>query len=117
MAKFFECENFKKLKNIKHGFFSSKGGVSTGVFSSLNCSYKEGDEEKNVLENRKIVEKTLNVKNLITVVQTHSVDVTVLEKNWSIKDRPLTDAIVTNKQNVSLKDIHLSFWPTDLPPP
>ena len=44
----------KKFKNIEHGFFNSKGGVSKGIYKSLNCGI--GSSEKKMLnKNLKIV--------------------------------------------------------------
>ena len=47
------------FKNITHGFFSKKGGVSKGIYSSLNCGTSSLDKKSNVIKNRKIVSKTL----------------------------------------------------------
>ena len=39
-------KNLNKFDNIKHCFFSRKGGVSDGVFSSLNCGLGSSDKKK-----------------------------------------------------------------------
>jgi copper oxidase (laccase) domain-containing protein len=63
----------KKLESghIKHGFFGRNGGVSFGVFSSLNCSKFVGDDEKNVVANLNIAKRALNASKLITLKQAH----------------------------------------------
>ena len=44
-------------KDFKYCFFTRNGGVSKKNFSSLNCAYNKGDEEKNVKKNREYVHK------------------------------------------------------------
>ena len=45
----------KKFKNINHCFFSKKGGVSKGMYKSLNCGLGSKDNKRNVLKNLKLV--------------------------------------------------------------
>ena len=52
-----------KADKIKYGFFSKKGGYSTGNYHSLNCSISSGDKEKLV---KKI--STLPKKNLASII-------------------------------------------------
>ena len=47
----------KKFKDLNHGFFNRKGGVSKGIYQSLNCGIGSHDEKKNVVSNLKIVSK------------------------------------------------------------
>ena len=53
--------NFKQdpilanIKGVQHGFFTKNGGVSTGVYASLNCSPSSDDKPEHVLENRQRV--------------------------------------------------------------
>ena len=44
----FYSKKFKKFKNIKHCFFSRKGGFSKGIYHSLNCGKGSKDKKKNV---------------------------------------------------------------------
>ena len=87
------------LKKIKHGFFTRQGGVSKGVYTSLNCSFRENREEKdskeNVIENRtRAVESLgLNYKKLCVLNQVHGNEV-FIAKDVS-KTLPKADAIVT----------------------
>jgi YfiH family protein len=98
-----KAKNLSSIKHIKHGFFTSLGGVSKGIFKSLNCAYKEGDDLENVLKNRQLIEQNLNVKNLLSTVQTHTNEVSVIEDEfWDIENRPLTDAMVTKNKNVAI---------------
>ncbi len=45
MVNMFESKN---LQNVKHGFFARSGGVSTGIYSSLNLSEKTSDSRANI---------------------------------------------------------------------
>ena len=55
-------KNLKKFKDIKHGFFNQKGGVSSGIYKSLNCGIGSSDKKKYVLKNLKIVLKKAELK-------------------------------------------------------
>ena len=57
-----KSKKLKKFKNIKHGFFNRKGGVSSGIYKSLNCGIGSHDKKKNVLNNLKIVSKKIEIK-------------------------------------------------------
>ena len=75
----------KRLKNfieIKHCFFTRKGGCSKGIYSSLNCGRGSKDKKKNVIKNLSIVAKKMSVKrsNLILMHQTHSNQVIEINK-------------------------------------
>ena len=50
-----KSKKLKKFNNIKHGFFNNKGGVSSGIYKSLNCGMGSNDNIKNVAKNLKIV--------------------------------------------------------------
>ena len=56
---------------IRHGFYGRNGGVSTGAFASLNCSYFAGDDADNVTENRQRVATDLRAKRIVTCRQVH----------------------------------------------
>ena len=42
-------KKLKKYKNISHGFFNSSGGVSKGIYKSLNCGIGSKDKKQNIL--------------------------------------------------------------------
>lgn len=86
----------------RHGFFTRKGGASSGVFSSLNCGFGSSDQKDMVYINRTRVADHfgLQTEALVTVHQHHSADVATI-------DAPLTtsikaDAMVTNKPGLAL---------------
>ena len=76
----FFSKKFKTFKNIKHCFFSKNGGVSQGIYNSLNCGLGSDDKKDNVLKNLDIVSKKigLDADNLFTMNQTHSNKVVVI---------------------------------------
>ena len=74
---------FIKQSHLKHGFFTRLDGLSKKQFRSLNCSSSNDDDKKNVVENRLIAIKNLNLnkKKLILITQTHSSKVIRVTKN------------------------------------
>ena len=85
------------LEGIRHAFFTRAGGVSDGVYASLNSGIGSNDAPDNVTENRARMAAALGVgpSQLITAYQVHSPTVVVAERPWSPADRPRADAIVT----------------------
>lgn len=84
-------------KKIVHGFFTRQGGVSTGIYQSLNVGTGSNDDPASITENRRLVCAALGfpLERLQTVHQIHSSKVvTVTEPLPSV--RPQADALVTN---------------------
>ena len=100
----FFSKKLKKFDNINHFFFSKKGGVSQGIYSSLNCGLRSQDKEENVLKNLDIVSKKIGLssENLFTMNQTHSNRVVVINDTNKHIQRIDSDALVTNKKNVAI---------------
>ena len=48
-----QAQTLAALPGVQHRFFTRRGGVSTGLFSSLNCGYGSADSPDNVRENRR----------------------------------------------------------------
>jgi len=98
-------KKLKKFKNIKHGFFNRKGGVSSGIYKSLNCGIGSHDKKKNVLNNLKIVSKKIGCKQkkLLLLHQTHSNKFSFISKNYKFnKKRIKADALITNVKKVAI---------------
>ena len=55
--------NSKNLQSVKHGFFGRAGGVSTGVYSSLNLSENTTDSKANISANRALVLDALDISS------------------------------------------------------
>jgi YfiH family protein len=98
------CPDLAALPNIRHGFFTRQGGVSVGLYASLNCGPGSGDAPEKVFANRAIVAGTLGAAPgaLVTAHQIHSNRAVIVEKPWTHKDAPQADALVTNRPGIAL---------------
>ena len=83
-------------QGVRHGFFTRRGGVSEGIYRSLNLGIGSADELEKVLENRARVAAwfSLPPERLVTLHQVHSPDVTVIDSGWD-GERRKVDAAVT----------------------
>ena len=92
------------LPGIRYGFFGSRGGVSTGIYTSLNAGPGSRDDPDAVAENRRRVADELGVAaaNLVSVFQIHSDQVVTLDDDWDPESRPRCDAMVTNRPGLAL---------------
>lgn len=89
----------KKLPTgtISHGFFGRKGGVSEGIYKSLNCALGSDDEQENVLENRARVAEEIGADELLGVYQKHTQRAVYVDDAYgSDSSRPEADAMVTD---------------------
>jgi polyphenol oxidase len=93
-----------KLAGIRHGFFTRSGGVSQGVYASLNGGVGSNDAPAKVTENRARMAAALGVQpdRLLTAYQVHSPDVVVADKPWTLESRPRADAIVTRTPGLAI---------------
>ncbi|NNE40697.1 MAG: peptidoglycan editing factor PgeF [Marinicaulis sp.] len=89
--------------NIRHGFFGRAGGVSSGIFASLNTGPGSGDDLAHVAENRRRCAAALGVdgERLVTNYQIHSPDVLVIDNPHDGEPHE-ADAIVTNTPGLAL---------------
>lgn len=87
---------------VRHGFFTRKGGASSGIFSGLNCGTGSSDQSEIVAINRARVADAMGVTidNLVTVHQVHSAD--AIAVTGPLADRPRADALVTATAGVAL---------------
>ena len=98
----------KKLSaysQIKHGFFNNTGGVSVGIYKSLNCGIGSKDKKINVERNIKIVSSKLGLKTtfIYFVKQSHSNKFIFLKKTSKIKNRSINgDAIISDKKGLPI---------------
>jgi polyphenol oxidase len=90
---------------IAHGFFGRNGGVSTGIFASLNCGPGSGDDRTHVVENRRraLAELTnASDSRLLTLYQIHSAEGVRVTGAWQIGEGPQADAMATNIPGLAL---------------
>ena len=93
----------KSLDGIAHGFLGRKGGVSSGIYASLNIALGSKDERDNVLENRRrALAAVLPGAGLARVYQVHSPDVVTITEPNNQDDPPKGDAMVTKTPGVLL---------------
>ncbi|MEM6589604.1 MAG: peptidoglycan editing factor PgeF [Pseudomonadota bacterium] len=90
------------LGGLRHGFFTRKGGVSSGIFEGLNCGIGSSDQTEAVRLNRARVADAMEVAEdtLHTLHQIHSAD--VITDVDVMKTRPKADAMVTDQPGVAL---------------
>ena len=99
----FYSKNLKKIKKVRHCFFSRKKGFSKGIYESLNCGRGSKDNKKNIQKNLKFVAKTMAVERskLILMHQTHSNKVVeITKKNY--KKIIVADAMITQMRNLAI---------------
>ncbi len=90
------------LDGVQHGFFTRKGGASSGVFSGLNCGLGSSDQSEIVLMNRARVAEAMCVDptHLITQYQVHSADVVTVQSETDHTET--ADAMVTDQPGLLL---------------
>jgi len=93
-----------KAPYVRHGFLTRSGGVSEGVYASLNCGFGSGDAPLCVTANRQAVIKQLGFPDavLVTAQQVHSANVCVVEKPWDSDGAPKVDGLVTRHEGIAL---------------
>jgi YfiH family protein len=91
------------LPGIRHGFFTREGGVSEGIYASLDCGIADRDPSQ-MRENRGRVAAYLGAdfEHLLSCHQIHSPDVVTVTALWKIDQRPEADALVTKEKDIAL---------------
>jgi YfiH family protein len=99
-----QAPSLARLAGIRHGFFTRGGGVSEGVYATLNGGTGSDDAPDKVAENRARMAAALGIApaRLLTAYQVHSPDVVVAERPWTREDRPRADAIVTRTPGLAV---------------
>ena len=94
-----------KAKGLEtaHGFFGRQGGVSEGIYASLNCGPGSNDQRERVLENRKRAIAALAPgAHLVTMYQVHGAEALTVTAPWDIAQNPKADAMVTDRKGIAL---------------
>jgi len=99
-----EAQNLIRIPDVRHGFFTRRGGYSGGIYRSLNCGLGTDDDRKTVHRNHVHVATSLGLEPdaLVTVHQVHGIDVITVDKPWPFDQRPKADAMVTNRRGFAL---------------
>jgi len=95
-APFLCASNLAGFHGIAHGFFGRDGGVSEGLYESLNCGPGSKDDAARVAENRaRVVAAMAPNAKLFTLAQIHSPIVHMVDESWNPARHPEGDAMVT----------------------
>jgi polyphenol oxidase len=97
-------ELLSAIPGLRHAFFTRAGGVSGGIYESLNGGLGSNDDPAHIAENRRRMAQQLGVapEHFLSVHQTHSPDVVVATGPWQGASRPLADAIVTRTEGLAI---------------
>lgn len=92
------------LNGITHGFFTRLGGVSTGLYASLNCGLGSKDDPEAVRANREWATERIGAEpgRLATLYQAHTALAVATETPWERPHAPKADALVTTRQGLAL---------------
>ena len=109
----------EELSGFVHAFSTRLGGVSEGIYSSMNLSFTRGDDENSVMENyRRLADAVgFSVENIVTSDQTHTANVRVITEadrgNGITKPRPYTDVdgMITNVPGLVLATFYADCVP------
>lgn len=89
------------LAGVRHGFFGRAGGVSQGIYASLNAGTGSNDDKDLVIENRRRIAAVFEAPHLMGVHQVHSPDALFVNAPWP-GERPHADALVTKTPGLVL---------------
>ena len=98
------ASNLDGLPGIRYGFFGNRGGVSSGIYESLNADPGSGDDPAAIKENRRRVAAALGVgePDLVSAFQIFSNIVARVDAPWTQQKRPRCDAMVTAVPGIAL---------------
>ena len=104
MAEFLTHEVLRALASggVRHGFFTRRGGVSEGIYASLNTGLGSRDSEASVRENRRRAQGALGAARLATPYQRHTDICAVISdvNDWTFNAPPVADAIATDVEGL-----------------
>ncbi len=103
MTEFLTARCLSGLAGIRHGFFTRAGGVSTGIYDSLNCGHGSDDAREAVTENRRRVAVALGQREaaqVLTLYQVHSATALVVDRALPREALPKADALVTRTRGL-----------------
>lgn len=97
-------QNLAELPGVRHGFFTRKGGVSQGIYASLNCGLGSRDDPLAVKQNRARVALHLGAREptVLTPYQVHSAHALIVDGPLSPGKPPRADALVTKTPGLAI---------------
>lgn len=110
---------FEQFTDIVHGFSTRLGGVSEGIYASMNLSFTRGDKDAAVYENYRRFAAALGFseRDIVTSDQTHTANVRIITEedrgNGITKPRPYTDVdgMITNVRGLVLATFYADCVP------
>jgi polyphenol oxidase len=96
------ADSLSCLPRIAHGFYTRHGGVSQGIYASLNCGVGSRDDRAAVTENRARVASHLGARDLVSAHQVHGTTALLVDQAWSAGERPRVDALVTRTPGIAV---------------
>lgn len=104
VSKFTQPDFLKDASDVGYGFFGRQGGVSEGIYVSLNCGQGSDDTPEHVAENRKRIAEAMGVEQarLLSLYQIHSDKCITVDGLWGDDEKPQADALVTDQAGVAL---------------
>lgn len=104
---------FEQTGLVRHGFSTRLGGVSTGVWASMNISTTRGDDPAAIAENRKRIASAIGVdeKKMVYTCQTHTTNVAVVTEEDFGASIPETDGMITNVPGLCLVTFYADCVP------
>ena len=102
---FLAVPSLSGLDGIAHGFFGRTGGVSEGIYQSLNCGHGSKDNREAVSENRRRVAVALgqsSADQVLTLFQVHSAKALVVDRALPREALPQADGLVTRTRGLVL---------------
>jgi len=102
MLKPLQSPLLSQISFIKHGFFTRQGGISEGIYASLNLSKTKGDRVENVQGNQRRITEWFDNKPLLLMDQIHEDGILFVTDPFENKELPKSDALITNSPNLVL---------------
>lgn len=98
------AQSLSALPGLRHAFFTRDGGISKGIYATLNAGVGSQDDPHAVAENRARMAHAVGVSpdNFLTVYQIHSPHVVVADAPWTPETRPRADAVVTRTHGLAI---------------
>jgi YfiH family protein len=95
---------FDELPGVRHAFFTRRGGVSSGLYASLNAGYGTDDDPAKVARNRALAMESLGLgpDALVTAYQVHGTAVAVVDAPLKRGRAPRADGLVTQRPGLAL---------------
>ncbi len=107
-----------RIRGVRHGFFTRRGGVSEGIYASLNTGLASQDVREHIFENRARVAEFLGAapENLVNCYQIHSARAVYVEKPWGLEEMR-ADALVTDTPGLCIAALSADCAPVLLADP